>query len=66
MYARHVGAMGVAATAAGAKPNSLKKLSWSSRSTFSAPAACSLNMMIHASSGARAAARESVRANSRR
>src|SRR5438876_566344 len=58
--------LGVAATASGVMPNSLKKLSWSARSTLRAPAACSLNMMIQLSSGARAATSESARANSRR
>jgi hypothetical protein len=48
----------VAATAAGERPNSAKKPSCSARSTLSAPAACSLNMMIQSSCGARAAAME--------
>ena len=47
MYAMFVGASGVAATASCVRPKSAKNPSWSSRSTLSAPAACSLNMMIH-------------------
>ncbi len=61
-----MGASGVAATSSGERPNSLKKDSCSVISTSRAPAACSLNMMIHSSRGARAAATERARAKSRR
>ena len=66
MYAWFVGASGVAATVDGVSLNSRKKPSCSARSTRRAVAACSLNMMIQSSWGARAAATESARANSRR
>ncbi len=56
-----VGASGVAATWAGDSPNSLKKPSCNARSTRRAPAACSLNITIQSSSGARAAARPKSR-----
>ena len=61
-----MGASGVAETAAGESPKSLKKDSCSVFSTLSAPAACSVNMMIQSSRGAWAAARASARAKSRR
>jgi len=61
-----VGAIGVAASSSSLMPKSAKKDSCSERSTAIAPAACSLNIAMSVSEGARAAATLSARAYSRR
>ncbi len=66
MYAKLVGAIGVRVTSVWLRPNSAKKLSCKERSTSIAPAEWRLNIAMSGSLGARAAARLSARAYSRR